>query len=337
MPRMMRAVLLMFLLSMVPNFASAQEPDIAKLKSELRAQFGSGKYDEALKVADLIVDAVVVKHGKDSVEAARAWADKGTVLAAKGDAKRSLEALDKAADAYEKQKDLSKTDAASYASVLERIGAAKMQTDILAAENVFKRALQLRETAHGPDSPETAVGHAALANVRFWQREYKDAAYYFGHALEIIAKNPKANRDDLTLIYHRARCSLRKAKLDDAAEGLKMQYADAAEFASLGGSPDAPRTPRSINAGVVNGKAISLVKPRFPAEARADNAEGTVKVDVLIDEKGDVVSACASPNVHAALGEASEVASYASKFSPTKLAGNPVKVTGVITYNFRRY
>ena len=212
-----------------------------------------------------------------------------------------------------------------------------MQNDILAAEPAFKKALQLRETAHGPGSPEMAVALSALANVKFWRREYKDAADNFILALETITKNPNANRNDITLIYQRARCSLRKAKSDDLMESLEQKYSEAAEFASLGEPMSGERKPRLINAGVVNGTARRLIKPRFPAEARADNAEGIVEVDVLIDEQGKVVSACAAPKAHPALVEASELAAYSSEFTPTKLDGNAVKVSGRITYSFRRY
>ena len=49
--------------------------------------------------------------------------------------------------------------------------------------------------------------------------------------------------------------------------------------------------PREIKGGVLNGKAISLPKPEYSDEARAAKIEGTVRVDVLIDEQGTVISA----------------------------------------------
>lgn len=94
-----------------------------------------------------------------------------------------------------------------------------------------------------------------------------------------------------------------------------------------------PRTPRQIAGGVLNGKAISLPKPKFPPAARAVGASGAVSVQVLIDENGDVVSANAVSG-HPLLRAASVEAARGAKFSPTQLSGQPVKVTGVITYNF---
>ena len=99
--------------------------------------------------------------------------------------------------------------------------------------------------------------------------------------------------------------------------------------------PEPKPTPRAapISGGVLNGKAISLPKPGYPPIARAAHASGTVVVQVLIDENGNVVSAQAVSG-HPLLINAAVSAARQAKFSPTKLSGQPVKVTGVIQYNF---
>lgn len=90
---------------------------------------------------------------------------------------------------------------------------------------------------------------------------------------------------------------------------------------------------RSISGGILNGKAISLPKPAYPPAARAVNAEGAVSVQVLIDEQGAVVSASAVSG-HPLLRAAATEAAKGATFSPTLLQGEPVKVSGIITYNF---
>ena len=98
--------------------------------------------------------------------------------------------------------------------------------------------------------------------------------------------------------------------------------------------PPAPKpVPKQISGGVLNGKAISLPKPPYPAAAKAVRASGSVTVQVLIDENGNVVSATAASG-HPLLRAAAVQAARGAKFSPTKLSGQPVKVSGVITYNF---
>lgn len=85
--------------------------------------------------------------------------------------------------------------------------------------------------------------------------------------------------------------------------------------------------------GVVNGKAINLVKPQYPAAAKAIHVEGAVSVEVTIDEKGSVIAANAVSG-HPLLRQAAETAARASKFNPTTLSKEPVKVSGIIIYRF---
>jgi hypothetical protein len=47
----------------------------------------------------------------------------------------------------------------------------------------------------------------------------------------------------------------------------------------------------TVRGGVLNNKAISLPKPAYPPIAKRAKASGTVVVQVLVDEKGNVVSA----------------------------------------------
>ena len=106
-----------------------------------------------------------------------------------------------------------------------------------------------------------------------------------------------------------------------------------------GGAPEPPplikpKPPsKPISGGVLNGKARSLPKPPYPPAARAVRAAGPVTVQVLIDENGNVVSASAVSG-HPLLRAAAASAARGAKFSPTMLSGQPVKVSGVITYNF---
>ena len=98
--------------------------------------------------------------------------------------------------------------------------------------------------------------------------------------------------------------------------------------------PPPPAPPRApISGGVLNGKAISLPKPPYPPIAKQAHASGTVVVQVTIDENGGVISAHAVSG-HPLLQAVCVAAARQARFSPTKLSGQPVKVTGVITYNF---
>ncbi|MBK9155639.1 MAG: energy transducer TonB [Chloracidobacterium sp.] len=89
-----------------------------------------------------------------------------------------------------------------------------------------------------------------------------------------------------------------------------------------------------VKGGVLNGKATDLAKPRYPPAALAVKASGTVSVQVLIDTDGGVFSAEAVSG-HPLLRPASVVAACDAKFTPMKLeSGEPIKVIGLIVYNF---
>lgn len=102
--------------------------------------------------------------------------------------------------------------------------------------------------------------------------------------------------------------------------------------------PPAPKptpkpVPKVVSGGVVNGNAVSLPQPVYPAPARAVGAKGAVNVSVTIDENGNVTSASATSG-HPLLKQAAVAAARRAKFKPTLLSGQAVKVTGIIIYNF---
>lgn len=123
---------------------------------------------------------------------------------------------------------------------------------------------------------------------------------------------------------HRARASAALA-LEYFRRGAPPK--EAAEAAGEGGAA------RPVEGGVINGRAISKPAPPYPLIAKAARAAGTVAVRVVVDERGDVVSAWAASG-HPLLQAAAVEAASQAKFTPTTLAGTPVKVAGVITYNF---
>ncbi len=73
--------------------------------------------------------------------------------------------------------------------------------------------------------------------------------------------------------------------------------------------------------------------PRNPEDAKSVNASAAFNVQVTIDEQGNIISASAISG-HPLLRQAAEEAARASQFAPTTLSGVPVRVTGVIVYNF---
>jgi periplasmic protein TonB len=90
---------------------------------------------------------------------------------------------------------------------------------------------------------------------------------------------------------------------------------------------------KPISGGILNGKALSLPAPAYPDMAKRMRVTGVVEVEVIIDLNGKVISAKAVKGP-AFLTGAAEAAARQAKFTPTLLSGQPVKVSGIITYNF---
>jgi len=100
--------------------------------------------------------------------------------------------------------------------------------------------------------------------------------------------------------------------------------------------PAAPpkKAPPVVTLGVINGKALQKPVPPYPLIAKAAHITGTVTVQVLLSEIGKVISAQAVSGPPL-LRDAAVRAAYQARFSPTLLSNQPVKVSGVITYNFK--
>lgn len=93
------------------------------------------------------------------------------------------------------------------------------------------------------------------------------------------------------------------------------------------------KSPRIVEGGVINGRAISLPAPAYPYAARSMRAGGTVAVEITVSETGKVIKAGAV-NGHRELQSAARNAACKAMFTPTVLEGATVRVNGIVTYNF---
>lgn len=155
---------------------------------------------------------------------------------------------------------------------------------------------------------------------------------------------PAVTRADVLALREKAKAVAAKAKFEPNAAGATISYVEV-EFPApkattkkegkveeFMAATNHPATDGS-DGGVLNGKAISLPKPVYPPAARAVRAAGTVQIQVLIDEEGNLFSAEAVSG-HPLLRFSAKQAACGAKFTPTLLSGKPVKVAGIITYNF---
>jgi periplasmic protein TonB len=146
-------------------------------------------------------------------------------------------------------------------------------------------------------------------------------------------KNAPAPTPDLPAASNAA------TKLANAPVDVKTQAVNTNQELPLINIDEPPPTPgprpilKPVSGGVLNGTAVSLPPPVYPESAKRMRTQGVVVVDVILDETGKVVSAVASSGP-AILRDPAVAAALKARFSPTKLSGQPVKVSGVINYKF---
>ncbi len=122
-----------------------------------------------------------------------------------------------------------------------------------------------------------------------------------------------------------SRMSMRVQMLPSAPPVMKMQGSGDTAMPAL--------KKMTVAGGVLQGNAIRKVNPAYPPIAKAAKAQGPVQVAITVNEAGEVTGAEVVSG-HPLLREAAVDAARHWTFKPTLLAGQAVKVSGVLTFNF---
>ena len=119
---------------------------------------------------------------------------------------------------------------------------------------------------------------------------------------------------------------------DAAIRETKITASSPSEAVTISSTRPIPQIQR-VSGGVLSAKAINKVQPQYPATAKAAGAQGAVQVAITVNEKGEVLTADAvgGPPL---LRDAASEAAHLWKFQPTEIQGQPVKVQGILTFNF---
>jgi TonB family protein len=200
------------------------------------------------------------------------------------------------------------------------------------AEKAYKRNLELREAA-GADSPQTAHALSLLASFYQFSGRPDQAKPLYQRAVSIWEKGAAPPPPEYVTALERYSCLLRKDDREAEAEALKSRASELVGQRGGSAPADADGAGMEVRGGVLNGKAVVKPTPHYPSEAREAREQGAVVVSVIVDESGRVILACAISGPRK-LRDASEAAAYGWRFTPTLLSGMPVKVSGIITFNF---
>jgi len=306
-----------------PKAESAELTEARELRESSVNLYNKGNYKEALTAAKRVLEIRERSLPPDDERVIDAVANLAAVQAALNNFGQAEELYKRVLRTTEKaggRKSLYAADALDMLAWLHHI-----KGDPSQAEDDYKQELAIREKVSGPESRGMAQALLKLAQLYQFEGELKKAEPLYQR---LIAFDNKSFPDAAEMVrdgINAYSCLLRKLKKPEQAEELERRIA---------GPATTPKVPGKTE-GVLNGKALRLPHPPYPLEARRSGVTGIVEVRVTISEDGKVLHACAQSG-HRLLWKVSETAAYTSEFAPTLLEGTPVKVTGIITYNFVR-
>lgn len=210
------------------------------------------------------------------------------------------------------------------------------------AENALKQALAIAE--HRPDERVTLITILdRLTGARAGNGDYVEAQALYERSIAL--KEKEFGSTDSRTVHAMKEYACLDLVVVASQQGKKNDEKSPTEkslrrraFCWLAGFEndcwDEARIQKIESEGVINGKAKRLVTPPYPSAARGRRLSGRVAVAILIDVDGHVLEAKSVCGGNPEFVKDSEKAAMASTFTPTLVNGQPVKVSGVVIYNF---
>jgi TonB family protein len=198
-----------------------------------------------------------------------------------------------------------------------------------AAIELFKRNLQIREAAYGADHKELvpALNDLAMSSQR--DGKLAQSIGYFKQMIAIQEKQLGENHIDVAELL--SKCAIILKQANKKAEAEDYDARARAIYLSQTNAPDSEAV--NLAPHILQGAAILKVQPGYPNGAKQARVQGSVLVQVVIDEAGIVTKATAIQGP-GELRPASEESARRWRFKPTIVNGRPIKVQGILTFNF---
>ena len=316
--------------------ASPELAEAARLNAEMVKVFNEGKLSDALSLAKRVLEMRERALGPEHPLVITSYNNLAVIHREKGNTSEAEKIWLRILPVIERNLTVNGAVAADIVNQLAVIRFKK--GDYQEAVALLQRGLMLEEKVVGQEHPALLPFLFNLFEFYSLRRDEMKATPFLARALDILEKQPARN-DPATLKRLRSYyCSVPPIKDNELTKNLsKMMFRlgnpeRAAELERLHaeGKGDGKTV---VEGGVLNGKAISKPPPSYPSAALSQRLSGTVTVRIVVDEVGKVIDAEALCG-HPVLAEASVEAARQAKFTSTLLAGKPVKVYGIITYNF---
>ncbi len=228
-------------------------------------------------------------------------------------------------------------DAASVSHLLERLAYLRFRSrDSADATSLLQRSLAIRQEAFGSNDVRLAPTLLELASAYQSLGQHEKAQPLFVQALKIREAVLGRKHPETIEGMKMFACAERGRVRNDQTNKPDIETEALINRAEcwLGGFQD-DCAELTAKPNEKNGKALRLYQPNYPYQARYSKMSASLTVAVLIDERGKVENArlvCEAPPSIFIAG--SLTAARAALFEPTLRDGKPVKVTGIINFNF---
>ena len=303
---------------------SPELAEAARLTAEVVRLYGLQQYGEALAPARRAVEIRERVLGPDHMLVANALNNLGAVLMQKDKDGEAARTLQRALAIIDKN-GAGGTELA--ADINNRLGLLGLESrDYKDAAAYFQRSLAIKEKARGPSDPAVVPQLLNLTDAFFLMGDREKAHDSLDRATGIL--NAAAPKLDLPTAK-KLQTYICLLKMEGEEELLREVEAAVVRLESPGHGGRVQPTA----GGVLNGRAIRKPAPEYPPAAKNARVSGTVVVRIMVDETGKVIKSEAICG-HSLLRKAAAEAAAAARFTPTLLKGMPVRVTGVVTYNF---
>jgi TonB family protein len=185
--------------------------------------------------------------------------------------------------------------------------------------------------AHAGDTTVGAPGTSAAARVATPTSPRKSAPAANKIVREEVSSPPPVTEKKVVTNEPPTTVPDKKVTIDESLNTVSEKKT--APELPAAATPDTGVSVNYVTEEVLRGAAINLPNPEYPSAARLAHAAGKVEVHIIVDEKGEVVTA-RSMSGHPMLTDAAEIAARKATFSRAKLSSEPGSVYGVINYDF---
>lgn len=298
--------------------AEAELSEATQLSQSVVKLFSERKFDEALPRAERVLALREKWLKPGDVKVADALFNLAALYEGKGKFDKAEPLYLRALPIYEQGPGAS---AQRLAGVLYALSVIRYRKSSYSQSATYlERAIALLEKLHGRESLEVADMQLGLAEIYLVKGDYKQATPLLQSAIEVWRKKLDPDDPKLEQYHDRVTC-------------MVITSGHHEDMSKMFTPPEPPPGGATASNGVLNGKAIEKPQPSYPQAAKAAHISGTVVVKIVVDETGKVIKAntlCGPQE----LAGASEEAARKARFTPTLLSGQPVKVSGIITYSY---